>query len=84
VSKQVVKSLREGKFDSNRCAELFSKTSEDELRLALNLLGGRLPYGYRLSGSSGDDVARQVSLRFEVIFSRLKRVASALDELQAT
>lgn len=83
VSKQVVKSLREGKFDSNRCAELFSKTSEDELRLALNLLGGRLPYGYRLSGSSGDDVARQVSLRFEVIFSRLKRVASALDELQA-
>ncbi len=82
VSKQVVKSLRDGKFDSNRCAELFSKTSEDELRLALNLLGGRLPYGYRLSGSSGDDVARQINLRFEGIFSRLKKVASTLDELQ--
>tara|TARA_B100001750_G_scaffold134519_1_gene107032 strand:+ start:69 stop:1151 length:1083 start_codon:yes stop_codon:yes gene_type:complete len=81
VGQQVVKSLREGKFDSERCAELFSKTSEDELRLTLNLLGGRLPYGYRLSGDSGDDVARQVKLRFDTIFGRLKRVASTLDEI---
>ncbi len=84
VSRQIIKSLQEGKFDSERCAELFSNTNDDELRLTLNLLGGRLPYGYRLSGDSGEDVAIQVKLRFERIFGRLKRVASTLDELQTT
>ena len=82
VSRKIIKSLQDGSFDSERCAELFSKTNEDELRLTLNLLGGRLPYGYRLSGESGDDVARQVKVRFEGIFGRLKRVASTLDEIQ--
>ena len=81
VVKQVTKSLREDKFDSQRCAELFSSVSIEKQRLAINLLGGRLPYGYRLSGSSGEDVARQVSQKVESVFSRLKRVTSIIDNL---
>jgi len=81
VVKQVTKSLREDKFDSQRCAELFSSVSIEKQRLAINLLGGRLPYGYRLSGSSGEDVARQVSQKVESVFGRLKRVASLIDNL---
>ena len=81
IAKLVIKSLKDGMFDSEKCAEIFSNVNEDELRVTLNLLGGRLPHGYRLSGISGEDVARQVMLRFESMFTRLKLVAEKLDEL---
>jgi hypothetical protein len=81
VAKLVTKALQDNKFTSERCSEIFASVSTEEQRLAINLLGGRLPYGYRLSGSSGEDVSMQVTQRVESVFSRLKRVASALDDL---
>lgn len=80
VGKQVTKSLNEGNFTSKRCEKLFEKVGLEEKLLAINLLGGRLPYGYRMAGETGDDLAMHVQLRVEGMFSRLKRVAVILDE----
>jgi hypothetical protein len=49
--------------------------------LLLNLLGGRLPHGYRLVGETGEDVATEVMLRTERVLSRLATVAQNLEEL---
>ncbi|MBT4059662.1 MAG: helix-turn-helix transcriptional regulator [Euryarchaeota archaeon] len=81
ISKRAIKALENDKFDTTFCAELFSKVSAEEQRLAINLLGGRLPYGYRLSGNSGEDVGRHISQLVDSLFTRLKRVAATIDDL---
>jgi hypothetical protein len=51
-----------------------------EQMLLLNLLGGRLPMGYRMAGSSPEAVQRQVMDRLDRVLRRMARVAGLLDE----
>ena len=48
--------------------------------LLLNLLGGRLPMGYRMAGASAGAVQRRVQDRLERVLRRMVRVAGLLDE----
>ena len=48
--------------------------------LLLNLLGGRLPMGYRMSGTTAAGVLRQVQDRLERVLRRMVRVAGLLDD----
>ena len=48
--------------------------------LLLNLLGGRLPMGYRLAGGSYEQVLQRVQDRLERVLRRMARVAELLDE----
>lgn len=52
-----------------------------EQMLLLNLLGGRLPLGYRLAGREPKDITKRVMHRLERLFSRFERVARNLDSL---
>ncbi len=79
VAGSVVKSLEEGKFDLARCEELFADVDLDQKMIALNLLGGRLPYGYRLTGENWSMVTLNVIQRVEDTFNRLAMVAQKLD-----
>ena len=51
-----------------------------EQMLLLNLLGGRLPMGYRMAGHNIDALHRTVETRMERVLRRMARVASLLDE----
>lgn len=51
-----------------------------EQMLLLNLLGGRLPMGYRMAGSSIEGLHRTVETRLERVLRRMARVAGLLDE----
>lgn len=51
-----------------------------EQMLLLNLLGGRLPMGYRMAGASAGAVQRRVQDRLERVLRRMVRVAGLLDE----
>ena len=46
--------------------------------LLLNLLGGRLPMGYRMSGQTLASVQRSVQDRLERVLRRMVRVADLL------
>jgi hypothetical protein len=81
VAERVQRALAKGNFDSEKCAEYFSDVSVEDQMLLLNLLGGRLPHGYRLVGETGEDVATEVMLRTERVLSRLATVAQNLEEL---
>ena len=48
--------------------------------LLLNLLGGRLPMGYRMAGTSAGAVQRRVQDRLDRVLRRMVRVAGLLDE----
>jgi len=76
--------LGKGEFDLEECAELFNTVPADDQMLLLNLLGGRLPYGYQLIGDSGEDVAASVIGRVDRLFIRMIRVASSLETALAS
>lgn len=81
LAKRVVESLAGGKFTTERCAELFASVALSEKMLTINLLGGRLPYGYQLCGTSGEEVVARVIERVNSLFLRMGRVAERLEEL---
>jgi len=51
-----------------------------EQMLLLNLLGGRLPMGYRMAGTSVETLHRAVETRCDRVLRRMMRVAGLLDE----
>ena len=79
VADSVLVALGKGVFDSDACAELFHTVPAEDQMLLLNLLGGRLPYGYQLVGDSGADVASSVIGRVDRLFIRMSRVARSLE-----
>jgi hypothetical protein len=81
VADRVVRDLEKGNFDSEKCATVFKSVKIEDQMLLLNLLGGRLPYGYRLVGETGQDVADEVMLRAERVLARLQTVAAKLEDL---
>ena len=54
-----------------------------EQMLLLNLLGGRLPMGYRMAGGSAAAVQLRVQDRLDRVLRRMVRVAGLLDEARS-
>ena len=46
----------------------------------LNTLGGRMPYGYRIAGRNGDDIAERVMTNIDRTLRRFRTVAQRLDD----
>ncbi len=63
-------------------AHLEGVEARDQM-LLLNLLGGRLPMGYRMAGADVAAVQRRVQDRLDRVMRRMVRVASMLDEAMA-
>ena len=52
--------------------------------LLLNLLGGRLPLGYRLIGISIDDSKQNITARLDRLLRRIRRVGTMIEEVLTT
>jgi hypothetical protein len=78
-SSNICKALAVGKFSSEKCDSLLSEVNSEDQMLLLNLLGGRLPLGYRLSGDSAQAVTETIFRRVDRMLSRIQRVAHTLD-----
>jgi predicted transcriptional regulator len=76
----LLKSLAEGKLSIEDVSEYLNTVEAREQMLLLNLLGGRLPMGYRMAGSSASAVQQRVQDCLDRVLRRMVRVAGLLDE----
>lgn len=72
--------LAKGSLDVSSVATHLEGLEPRNQMLLLNLLGGRLPMGYRLAGGSYEQVLQRVQDRLERVLRRMARVAELLDE----
>ena len=80
----LLKMLAGGALSVEDVEKHLSGVDAREQMLLLNLLGGRLPMGYRMAGASAGAVQRRVQDRLDRVLRRMVRVAGLLDEALAT
>ena len=76
----LLKALAKGTLSVDGVANELNGVEPREQMLLLNLLGGRLPMGYRMAGATPAAVHRQVQDRLDRVLRRMVRVAGLLDE----
>ena len=80
---KLLASLKKGALSIEDVAKHLNGVEARDQMLLLNLLGGRLPMGYRMSGTTAAGVLRQVQDRLERVLRRMVRVAGLLDDALA-
>ncbi|MEK9650981.1 MAG: hypothetical protein VW102_02160, partial [Poseidonia sp.] len=79
----LLKALAANKLSVEDVAAHLEGVEARDQMLLLNLLGGRLPMGYRMAGADVATVQRRVQDRLDRVMRRMVRVASMLDEALA-
>ena len=80
VAKSIVKALEGGEFNVEACEKMFATINPKEQMVLLNLLGGKLPIGWRLCGAKTNQVCEKVLAKADRTFRRIKRVAETLEK----
>ena len=80
----LLQSLGNGALTIEHVATHLEGVAARDQMLLLNLLGGRLPMGYRMAGPSASAVQRRVQDRLDRVLRRMVRVAGLLDEALAS
>ena len=81
VAKKVIKSLEDESFNVATCEKTFAAIPPNEQMVLLNLLGGKLPIGWRLCGAKANQVCERVLAKVDRTFRRIKRVAETLEKV---
>lgn len=81
VQKSLTDSLESGEHSLEGVEESLEKLTIDEKGLFLNMLGGRVPLGYRVKGATGDEVLRSILSGLERVVSRISTISGRLDEV---
>ena len=76
----LLKALAKASLSVEQVEATLQGVEPREQMLLLNLLGGRLPMGYRMAGATPAAVQRQVQDRLDRVLRRMVRVAGLLDE----
>jgi predicted transcriptional regulator len=79
----LLKQLKKGKLTVEDVDGALKQVDATEQMLLLNLLGGRLPMGHRMSGERPQDVAQQVLNRLDRVLRRMRRVSELLEQIEA-
>ncbi|DAC30694.1 MAG TPA: hypothetical protein D7H95_07070 [Candidatus Poseidoniales archaeon] len=79
----LLKQLKKGKLTVEDVDDALKQVDATEQMLLLNLLGGRLPMGHRMSGERPQDVAQQVIDRLDRVLRRMRRVGELLEQIDA-
>jgi len=80
VAKKIVKALNNGSFNVETCEKVLTPIPPEEQMVLLNLLGGKLPIGWRLCGAKASQVGERVLTKSDRTFRRIKRVAETLEK----
>ena len=80
VSGLLISEANSGTLTIEKVQKILSKVDIDTQRVLLNTIGGRMPYGVRISGSDADAVSEKVLRNADRTLRRLKSVSQRLDE----
>ncbi|MDE0574097.1 MAG: hypothetical protein OSB32_00740 [Candidatus Poseidoniales archaeon] len=80
VAKKVIKALNDDSFNVAKCEKIFADIAPNEQMILLNMLGGKLPIGWRLCGAKSSQVCERVLAKSDRTFRRIKRVAETLEK----
>ena len=80
VANIIIKALDGGTFNVESCEKIFVSVKPKEQMVLLNLLGGKLPIGWRLCGAKSSQVCEKVLAKADRTFRRIKRVAETLEK----
>ena len=64
--------------------EAMQSIDASDQMLLLNLLGGRLPLGYRLIGATIEDSKVNMTARLDRLLRRIRRVGAMIEEVMTT
>lgn len=73
--------LNKGKLTIEDVRAAMQRISSPDQMLLLNLLGGRLPLGYRLVGSTLIDCKENITTRLDRLLRRIRRVGTMIEEI---
>jgi hypothetical protein len=73
--------LSKGKLTIEVVQNSMQNIQASDQMLLLNLLGGRLPLGYRLIGTSIDDSKQNITARLDRLLRRIRRVGTMIEEV---
>ena len=74
------KQLKKGKLNPEIVEKTLEKVKPEDQMLLLNLLGGRLPLGYRMAGDSAPQCAELCMAKLDRVLRRIRRVAEQLEK----
>ena len=80
VSKALATGASKGTLDIGGVRDALVPVPLDDQRVLLNTLGGRMPYGFRVSGADGGSVASRVARKAERVLRRIRTVAERIEE----
>ena len=75
--------LKKGKLTVEDVDDAMKSVEAAEQMLLLNLLGGRLPMGHRMSGEGPEETAKRVMERLDRVLRRMRRVGELVEQLDA-
>ena len=80
VSKALLDGAKKGSLNTEKVQSILAPVPIEDQRILLNTLGGRMPFGIRVAGADGAQVAERVMRRADRALRRLRTVAQRLDE----
>ena len=80
VSATLIAGASGAKLNIEKVREILSPVPLTDQRVLLNTLGGRMPYGFRISGADGATVSTRVMRKAEQTLRRIRTVSTRLDE----
>ncbi len=85
VSSALMSGVRNGELSMEKIQFILQQVPIKDMRILLNTLGGRMPFGFRLTGSDGKAISTRVMRKAQSQLRRLRTVAERLEEaLSAT
>ena len=76
--------LDKGKLTIEHVQNAMQKVAASDQMLLLNLLGGRLPLGYRLIGNTISESKQNMVARLDRLLRRIRRVGTMIEEVMTT
>lgn len=81
VADQIVSELKQEKLTTESISKHLDGMDTEVKCLLVNTLGGRVPYGYRLTGKDANAIVSRLLSRVQRILERLRMISKKYDEI---
>lgn len=81
IADEIINDLKQEKLTTERVEKHLNNLNLETKCLLVNTLGGRVPYGYRLTGINSEAVISRLISRVDRILERLRMIANKFEQI---